>query len=124
MTFAANYTWTRAIDDDLNASFTSNAQAAGVPNALLLTGPTDSFVGRVPVVTDPSTGKTNAQGSFVTGSGDPNNLGNFVPEAGRSYNGANLDKGPSDLAFTHSLLIQGTVWIGQKAGTASQSRPS
>jgi hypothetical protein len=110
-TFSGNYIWTHAIDNDLNSSLTSDSQSAGVANPILLSGPTDSFVGIVPLVTNPTTGTTNANGSFLTGSGDPNNLGNFVPKAGIFYNGAILDKGPSDLAFNHTALVQGTLQL-------------
>jgi hypothetical protein len=35
--------------------------------------------------------------------------GNPVPQAGKFYDGANLDRGPSDLAFNHTLLMHGAV---------------
>ena len=55
-------------------------------------GPTDSFVGIPPLVTDPATGQTNANGTFIASNSNP------VPQAGKFYNGADLDRGPSDLA--------------------------
>jgi len=71
--------------------------------SLSVKGPTDSFVGMVPVVKDPVSGQTNANGPFTASNGNP------VPQAGRLYNGANLDRGPSDLAVNHTLLLDGIV---------------
>ena len=53
------------------------------------------------LVTDPITGQTNANGPFTASNGNP------VPKAGIFYNGPDLDKGPSDLAMNHTLLIDG-----------------
>ncbi len=58
-------------------------------------------------------GKTNANGSFIASNGNP------VPQAGKFYNGPDLDRGPSDLAFNHTLLIHGAVrfpWQLQMSG--------
>jgi hypothetical protein len=60
-------------------------------------------VGTPPLVTDPVSGRTNASGSFIASNGNP------VPQAGKFYNGPDLDRGPSDLAFNHTLLIHGAV---------------
>jgi hypothetical protein len=73
--------------------------------------PTDSFRGVPPVVTDPGTissggtcrGGTNATAAFVACNG------NYVPQAGKFYNGANLDKGPSDFAVRHTFQMHGLV---------------
>jgi hypothetical protein len=72
-------------------------------------GPTDSYVGYVPLVTDPISGKNNQNGPFITGDGVPNDGGNFVPKAGTFWNGPSLDTGPSELALTHTFLTQG-IW--------------
>lgn len=75
--------------------------------------PTDSFVGIPPVVTDPISGMSNANGSFTASNG------NFVPEAGKFYNGANLDRGKSSLALDHSFFVHALVefpWRFQVAG--------
>ena len=82
-----NYTFAHAIDNQLG----------------IFTLPSDSFVGTVPVVTEPSTGKTNQNGSFTTTSGK------FVAQAGTFLNGPDLDKGPSDLAVNHIFQINGLV---------------
>jgi len=54
-------------------------------------------------VKDSVTGKTNANGSFIASNGNP------VPQAGKFYYGPNLDRGPSDLALNHTLLLDGIV---------------
>jgi hypothetical protein len=71
---------------------------------------TDSFRGTTTLVTDPggpgcAGGATNATASFTACNG------NFVPKAGISYNGANLDKGPSDLALRHTIELHGLVQL-------------
>lgn len=103
-----SYTYANETDNALNSNFVTNVQGAGGSGVefTALGGPTDSFVGVPPVVTDPVTGQTNANGSFVV-SGGPEQ-GNPVPQAGKFYNGANLDKGPSDLALTHMFFTNGT----------------
>lgn len=65
--------------------------------------PTDSFVGVPPVVTDPISGLSNLNGSFTASNG------NFVPQAGKFYNGANLDRGKSSLALDHSFFMHALV---------------
>lgn len=73
-------------------------------NCCGITGlPSDSFVGIVPVVTDPATGKSNANGSFVASNG------NFIAQAGTFSNGPNLDKGRSDLSVDHIFQVNGLV---------------
>src|SRR5262249_5828588 len=78
--------------------------------------PTDSFRGIVPTVTDPGVtnpvthvvtcpSQTNANGSFFACNG------NFVPQAGKFYNGAKLDSGPSDLAFRNTFEMHGLLQL-------------
>jgi Carboxypeptidase regulatory-like domain/TonB dependent receptor/TonB-dependent Receptor Plug Domain len=101
--FDANYTFARAIDNLLNSSLNSSVQTGlGVRLAAFDTT-TDSFVGIPPVVTDPNTGQTNANGSFIASNGNP------VPQAGKYYYGPNLDRGLSDLAYTHTFSANGFV---------------
>ena len=63
----------------------------------------------VPVVTDTTTGQTNAHGAFIDASN-----GNPVPQAGKFYNGANVDYGPSDLSVPQNLTIHGIVQLPHK----------
>jgi hypothetical protein len=102
-TLETSYTWANAVDNALNSSFVSNVQTGLGAGTLGSYGPTDSFVGVPPIVTDPVTGQTNANGTFMASNGNP------IPQAGKFYNGPNLDRGPSDLAFTHTLLMHGAV---------------
>jgi hypothetical protein len=53
-------------------------------------------------------GQTNANGRFIASNGNP------VPQAGKFYNGADLDRGPSDLALNHTLLLHGIVLLPWK----------
>jgi outer membrane receptor protein involved in Fe transport len=100
-TMEASYTWTNAVDNAFNSSLASEVQIGLGAGALAGKGPTDSFVGVPILVKDPVTGQTNATGSFIASNGNP------VPQAGKFYNGPNLDRGPSDLALNHTLLIDG-----------------
>lgn len=112
-TLDAFYTWTNAVDNAFNASLTSEVQTGLGAGSLAVKGPTDSFVGVPPVVKDPVSGLTNANGAFVASNGNP------VPQAGKFYNGADLDRGPSDLALNHTLLVDGTIelpWRFQVSG--------
>ena len=102
------YTWANAIDDALHSSFVSEVQTGLGAGVLASQGPTDSFVGVPTLVTDSVTGKTNANGSFIASNGNP------VPQAGRFYNGPNLDRGPSDLALNHTYLLDGTLQLPAK----------
>jgi hypothetical protein len=97
------YTWANMTDNALNSSFVSDVQTGRGAGSLGSYGQTDSFVGIPPIVTDSVTGKTNANGPFIASNGNP------IPQAGRFYNGANLDRGPSDLAVKHTLLMHGAV---------------
>jgi len=101
----AFYTWTNALDNAFNSSLVSEVQTGLGAGALAGKGPTDSFVGVPPVVTDPVSGQTNAAGAFLASNGNP------VPQAGKFYNGPDLDRGPSDLALNHTLLAQGVVQL-------------
>ena len=109
-TFNASYTWTHEIDNALNSNLVSDLQTSLGATFAASKGPTDSFVGMTTLVTDPITGQTNANGSFTASNGNP------VPKAGIFYNGPDLDKGPSDLAFNHSVLINGFAQLPWKIG--------
>jgi hypothetical protein len=100
---SANYTYAKATDNSRGAGL-----LAGVGSF-----PSDSFIGTVPVVTEASTGSTNANGSFVSTNG------NFVAQAGTFWNGPDVDKGPSELALDHIFQVNGTVslpWQFQISG--------
>jgi hypothetical protein len=85
----------------LGASYT---YAQGTDNSLGINStPSDSFIGTVPVVTEPSTGRSNATGQFTRANGT------LVQAAGTFLNGPDRDKGPSDLAIDHVLQANGTV---------------
>jgi len=99
----SSYTWARARDNALNSSLVSEVQTGRGAGLLGSQGPSDSFVGIPIVVSDPLTGQTNASGPFVAQNGNP------IPQAGKFYNGPDLDYGPSDLAFDHTLLMHGAV---------------
>jgi hypothetical protein len=102
LSLQATYTYTHATDDATPDLVSENQFGSGLGFAANSNGPMDSFVGIVPVVTDPTTGKTNATGAFVASNGNP------VPQAGKFYNGAAaLGTGPSDLSLTHTFLIHG-----------------
>jgi len=93
----ANYTFAKATDNSLG----------------IFTLPSDSYIGIVPVVTEPSTGKSNQNSPFTTTSGK------FVAQAGAFLNGPDLDKGPSDLAVNHIFQVNGLVnlpWQFQISG--------
>jgi len=107
-TTEAFYTWTNAIDNALQSSFVSEVQTGLGAGVLGAKGPTDSFIGIPPPVTDPVTGQSNASGRFIAGNGNP------VPQAGKFYNGADLDRGPSDLTLNHTLLLHGMARLPWK----------
>ncbi len=88
---AGSYNYAHETDDALCSNFDTS-----------LTGncyPTDSYVGPTTVVTDPVNGKTNTNGPFIASNG------NYIPKAGIFWNGARLDRGPSDFALTHTLQV-------------------
>jgi hypothetical protein len=104
-TIQGSYTYAHAIDNVLNSTLASEIQTGEGVNFLAISGLSDSFVGIVPTVTDVNTGQSNSNGSFI------NSIGNPVPKAGTFYNGANIDKGPSDLALNHTFLVHTIVQL-------------
>jgi hypothetical protein len=102
-TLQANYTFAHANDDVINSTLASEIQNGEGVNFLAIAGLSDSYVGIVPLVTDAVTGQTNAKGPFINSNLNP------VPKAGTFYNGATVDKGPSDLALNHTFLAHG-IW--------------
>jgi Carboxypeptidase regulatory-like domain/TonB dependent receptor/TonB-dependent Receptor Plug Domain len=96
-----SYAFVSENDDAFNYNLDTQALGGGNPY------PTDSFVGVPPVVTDPGTPtcapKTNATAAFFACNG------NFVPKAGVSYNGPELDNGPSDFALRHTFEVHSLV---------------
>ena len=118
-TVQASYTFAHAMDDVLNSTLASEIQNGEGINFLAIAGLSDSFVGVPPVVTDPGDpsincpSNTNATHSFIACNGNP------VPVAGKFYNGAKIDHGPSDLALNHTFLIHTIYqlpWQVQLAG--------
>jgi outer membrane receptor protein involved in Fe transport len=107
-TVQASYTYAHAVDDVLNSTLASEIQTGEGVNFLAISGLSDSFVGKVPTVTDPDTGQTNTSSAFI------DSVGNYVPKAGTFYNGAKVDKGPSDLALTHTFLVHSIVQLPWK----------
>jgi hypothetical protein len=101
-----SYAYVSENDDALNSNLGTSAVGGG--NGF----PTDSFNGVVPMVTDPGNAKcapkSNANGSFFACNG------NFVPQAGKIYNGATLDNGPSDFALRHTFEIHGLLQLPWK----------
>jgi outer membrane receptor protein involved in Fe transport len=83
----ASYTYADATDNSLGIESTAS----------------DSFIGIVPQVTEPATGRSNATGPFTRANGT------LVQQAGTFLNGPDRDKGPSDLALDHVLQINGLV---------------
>ncbi|HET9704074.1 MAG TPA: TonB-dependent receptor [Vicinamibacterales bacterium] len=83
----ASYTYAQATDNSLG--ITSN--------------PSDSFIGTVPAVTEPATGRSNANGEFTRANGT------LVQQAGTFLNGPDRDKGPSDMAIDHVFQANGMV---------------
>jgi outer membrane receptor protein involved in Fe transport len=112
-TLNASYTWTHEIDNALHSSLVSDVQTGLGAAFTVANGPTDSFVGITTLVTDPISGRTNANGAFTASNGNP------VPKAGIFYNGPDLDKGPSDLALDHTFLAYGLVQLPWKFDVTS-----
>lgn len=102
-TIDANYTFTNAADDAIADLVTNQQLGLGLSFASGTNGPVDSFTGVPPVVVDPASGKTNANGPFIATNGNP------VPRAGKFYHGPALTSGPSDLALDHTFLLHG-IW--------------
>ena len=107
-TVQASYTYAHANDDVLNSTLGSEIQTGEGVNFLAISGLSDSFVGKVPTVTDANTGQSNASSAFI------NSNGNFVPKAGTFFNGAKVDQGPSDLALNHTFLINSIIQLPWK----------
>jgi hypothetical protein len=97
--FTGSYTYANATDNAYYPNFDPNVQSGEGFFDLS----SDSFVGIPDIVTDPVTGQTNESGSFTASNGNP------VPQAGVFYNGADVDKGPSDLALSHTFFLNGLV---------------
>jgi hypothetical protein len=116
-TLGGSYAYVSEHDDALCSSIGTAAVSAGCY-------PSDSFRGVPPVVTSPAgvspTGKpcggTNASASFFTCSG------NFVPQAGKYYNGATLDSGPSDFALRNTFELHGITQLPWKIQFSSLFR--
>jgi hypothetical protein len=108
ITVQASYTYAHANDDVLNSTLGSEIQTGEGVNFLAISGLSDSFVGKVSTVTDANTGQSNASSAFI------NSNGNFVPKAGTFYNGAKIDRGPSDLALNHTFLINTIIQLPWK----------
>ena len=93
----ANYTFANATDNSLGINET----------------PSDSFIGIVPVVTDPGRAATSTTAACPSQSNQSGSFtacnGRFVAQAGTFLNGPDLDKGPSDLALRHIFQINGLV---------------
>ena len=83
----ANYTRAKATDNSL-----------GINSA-----PSDSFIGIVPNVTEPATGRDNSTGAFTRANGT------LVQQAGTFLNGPDRDRGPSALAIDHIFQVNGLV---------------
>ena len=83
----ASYTYAQATDNSLGIN----------------SNPSDSFVGTVPVVTETSTGRSNANGEFTRANGT------LVQAAGTFLNGPDRDNGPSDNAIDHVFQANGMV---------------
>jgi len=101
--FEGNYTYANATDNLLSPSLNSNVQTGLGVRLTAFGSTTDSFIGVPTVVTDPVTGQTNANSAFIASNGNP------VPQAGRYYYGPDLDRGPSDLACTHTFSAYGLL---------------
>ncbi|MGH9744197.1 MAG: hypothetical protein ACRD51_17790, partial [Candidatus Acidiferrum sp.] len=114
-TLGGSYAYVSENDDALNSNLGTGALSASGNGY-----PTDSFVGVPPVVTDPGSAtcpsKTNATSSFIACNG------NFVPQAGKYYNGATLDDGPSDFALRHTFEVHGLVELPWKIQFSSLFR--
>jgi hypothetical protein len=107
-TIGGSYAYVSEHDDALCADVGTTATSAGCY-------PTDSFIGIAPPASSPvgtaggkPCGGTNATASFFTCSG------NFVPVAGKFYNGPSLDSGPSDFAVRNTFEVHGLVQLPWK----------
>lgn len=113
-TVGGSYAYVSENDDALNSNLGTSAIGGG--NGY----PTDSFRGIIPLVTDPGAGscpgQNNANNSFTACNGS------FVPKQGTFYNGAQLDKGPSDFALRHTFEAHGLVELPWKIQFSSLFR--
>jgi hypothetical protein len=113
-TLGGSYVYVSENDDALSSNLGTSAIGGG--NGF----PTDSFRGVPPVVTDPGTAtcpsKSNVNGPFFACNR------NFVPQAGKFYNGATLDSGPSDFALRHTFEAHGLVQLPWKIQFSSLFR--
>lgn len=113
-TLGGSYTYASENDDALNSGLGTGAIGGG--NGY----PTDSFRGTIPLVTDPGAGscagQNNANNSFTACNGA------FVPKQGTFYNGALLDKGPSDFALRNTFEAHGLVELPWKVQFSSLFR--
>jgi len=92
-----------------------NANCSGLDSTLTGTCyPTDSFSGVPPVVTDPGNPATGCAGGTNANAGFYACNGNWVPRAGKYYNGANLDKGPSDFSVHHVFQMHALIELPWK----------
>ncbi|HVS63778.1 MAG TPA: TonB-dependent receptor [Thermoanaerobaculia bacterium] len=98
---SAYYTYTDAVDNLRVSQLGSGSLVDGTGPGY----PSDSFIGIVPEVFDPTTGQSNADGPFTAGNGNP------VPQAGTFYNGPDLDRGTSGLALEHTALLYGMLHL-------------
>jgi len=125
-TIGGSYAYVSETDDAFN--YNLGTGPLGNSNSGYSGFPTDSFRGVVPMVTDPGVvdpqtgmvicpgGATNASASFF------DCVGNYVPKAGIFYNGAALDKGPSDFALRHTFEVHGLVELPWKVQFSSLFR--
>lgn len=120
-TIGGSYTYASENDDALNSNLGTGAIGGG--NGF----PTDSFRGVTPLVTDP--GITTPKGQVVCPGGATNAtsaffdcVGNYVPKAGVFYNGAALDKGPSDFALRNTFEAHGLLELPWKIQFSSLFR--
>lgn len=92
------------------ANARDNALCSGLDSTITgLCYPTDSFNGVPPVVTDPGNPATGCNGGTNANAGFFACNGNWVPRAGKHYNGADLDKGPSDFAVHHTFQMHALI---------------
>jgi hypothetical protein len=113
-TIGGSYTYASENDDALNSNLGTSAIGGG--NGY----PTDSFRGTIPLITQAAAGtcpaQSNASNSFTACNGA------FVPKQGTFYNGALLDKGPSDFALRNTFEAHGLVELPWKIQFSSLFR--
>jgi hypothetical protein len=99
-----SYTYAHAVDNSLDSGL-SNISG----------NPSDNYRGVVPLVTDRGNGQTNQSGPLKLSNGGliP------VPQAGTFHNGADVDKGASELALDHTVVASGLVELPWKISLSS-----